>query len=164
MSSTARLILVATVMVAVLATAAFAAGTAEDSGQAIHVNGEGYAADGADVVAYFSLQPGDDPVGGSQEHAHEWRGATWLFSSAENLAAFRQNPERYAPAYGGYCAYAMARDRIAPIDPERWDIVDGRLYLNYNERTQRQWRDNVAQDIERADQAWPAQAARLSAE
>lgn len=164
MNPTARLVLVATVMVVVLATAAIAAGAAEDSGQAVHVNEQGYAADGADVVAYFSLQPGDAPVYGSQEHAYAWRGATWLFSSDENLAAFRKDPERYAPAYGGYCAYAMARDSLAAIDPERWDIVDGRLYLNYNRRTQRQWQNNASSDIERADQAWPDQAARLSSE
>lgn len=152
------------VALALAATAAaVAGGTPEDSGQAIHVDQDGHAAHGADVVAYFSLEPGDAPVYGSEEYRHEWRGATWLFATAGNLEAFRDDPERYAPEYGGYCAWAMARDKLAPIDPEKWDIVDGDLYLNYSARTQRSWRENQERDIRDADTAWPGWVETLGA-
>lgn len=132
-----------------------AGGEPEDSGAAVHVDKKGHAAGGADVVAYHSLEPGAEAVHGDEEHSYEWRGATWLFANERNLAAFQANPDKYAPAYGGYCAWAMARDDLATIGPDRWDIVDGRLYLNYNVRTQRRWREDRAADIDKADGNWP---------
>ncbi len=133
----------------------FAGGKPEDSGQAVHVDKNGRAAGGADVVAYFSLDPGDDAVIGSEQYSYEWRGAAWLFASQENLEKFRRNPEKYAPAYGGYCAWAMAKSDLAPIDPDMWAIEDGTLYLNYNRRTQNDWLSDRAELIENADAEWP---------
>ncbi len=134
----------------------FGAGTPEDSGLGVHVNDDGVAAQGADVVAYFSLAPGASAALGNERYAFVWQGATWLFSSTDNLDAFAVNPDRYAPRYGGYCAWAMARNKLATIDPDRWDIADDRLYLNYNATTQKSWLDNQASDIDRADENWPA--------
>ena len=111
------------------------------------------AAGGYDVVAYFIEHK---PVRGLPEHAMEWNGAKWLFSSDEHLMQFKENPEKYAPQYGGYCAYAVARGALASSDPEMWTITnDGKLYLNYSEDAQTGWladRDNL---IKKADQNWP---------
>jgi YHS domain-containing protein len=80
------------------------------------------------------------PVKGSAQFSYEWQGATWLFSSAENRDRFNAEPDRYAPQYGGFCAYAVSKGRTASIDPEAWKIVDGKLYLNYSKGVQKKCR------------------------
>jgi YHS domain-containing protein len=132
----------------------FAGGTPEDSGHGVHVDGDGVAAQGADVVAYYSLDTGESAVEGNQQFSSVWRGATWLFASEENLETFNTDPERYAPQYGGYCAWAMARDKLATIDPDRWDLSDGKLYLNYSTKTRNDWLENQAEDILQANGYW----------
>ena len=107
---------------------------------------------GADPVAYFTEGRHAE---GSDAHSTEWRGATWHFSSAANREAFEAEPERYAPQYGGYCAYAVAHGDTASIDPEAWTIVDGKLYLNYSRSIQKKWEADRASFIARADQNWP---------
>ncbi len=110
---------------------------------------------GADVVAYWSLEPGSEAVLGSDEFTHEWRGATWKFANAENLARFQADPEAYAPQFGGYCAFAVSHNFTKPTDPDRWDIVDGKLYLNLNGIAQRKWRKDREAAIERGHANWP---------
>jgi YHS domain-containing protein len=112
----------------------------------------GLAVDGYDVVAYFS---DGKPVKGSSAHTVEWNGAVWRFASAGHQAAFEREPERYAPAYGGYCAWAVANGYSADADPEAWAIVDGRLYLNYDKKVQAKWRQDVPGNIAKADVNWP---------
>ena len=90
---------------------------------------EGVAVKGYDPVAYFVE---GKPVKGSGKFEHKWMGAKWHFSSAENRDSFAKNPEKYAPQYGGYCAYAVSQGAIADIDPTAWKIVNGKLYLNLN--------------------------------
>jgi hypothetical protein len=80
---------------------------------------------------------------------------TYRFGSAENLARFKSDPEKYLPQYGGYCAYAMAIDRIADIDPSRWAIVEGKLYLNNNYLSYHLWSLNKSGNISSADRNWP---------
>ena len=80
---------------------------------------------GYDPVAYFTE---GRPVEGKRAHRHEWMGATWSFASAENRAAFVADPEKFAPRYGGYCAWAVSQGYTASIDPDAWRIVDGALY------------------------------------
>lgn len=111
----------------------------------------GLAAKGYDVVAYFTL---GQPTEGLPAHEHQWREAIWRFASAEHLAAFRTDPERYAPQYGGYCAWAMADGRKADIDPTAWRIVEGRLYLNYDADIQARWEADLPGFIARADEQW----------
>ena len=106
---------------------------------------------GHDVIAYYEQ---GQPVEGSSEFETQWQGATWRFSSAENLAKFEADPEAYAPQYGGYCAWAMARGYFAKGDPENWKIVDGRLYLNYNNDVQQKWERDIPGFIEQADAEW----------
>jgi YHS domain-containing protein len=110
------------------------------------------AIEGYDTVAYFTQQKA---VEGSAEHEFSWRGATWRFSSAENKQLFADDPERYAPSYGGYCAYAVSQNKTAGIEPEQWTIVDGRLFLNYNADVQARWLGDRDTFIEAADKNWP---------
>ncbi|MGF1520781.1 MAG: YHS domain-containing (seleno)protein [Leptolyngbyaceae cyanobacterium] len=125
--------------------------SAEAESLAIYVE-EGVAIKGADPVAYFTE---DAYVQGSDEFAHEWEGATWYFASAENRDAFANDPEAYAPEYGGYCAWAVSQGNTAPIDPTAWKIVDGKLYLNYNEDVQARWSEDIPGNIAKADENWP---------
>ncbi len=119
----------------------------------------GVAIDGTDAVAYFTESR---PVEGKREHSFEWNGATWRFASAENLEAFRADPERYAPQYGGYCAWAVSQGYTASTDPEAWDIVDGKLYLNYSKSVQSQWKQDKPGNITKADTNWPGIRAELA--
>jgi len=111
------------------------------------------ALDGYDAVAYHTE---GRAVEGSTEHTTRWKDATWRFASAENRARFEADPERYAPRYGGYCAYAVAQGATAPGDPEVWKIVDGRLYLNVNEKIAARWKQDIPGYIEKADANWPS--------
>jgi YHS domain-containing protein len=111
------------------------------------------AIDGYDPVAYFVE---GRPLKGAREFTHEWRGATFRFANARNLEAFRGAPEKYAPQYGGYCAWAVSQGYTADIDPDAWKIVGGKLYLNYNRDVQRKWETDVPGHIRRADANWPA--------
>ncbi len=107
---------------------------------------------GYDVVAYFTE---GKAVKGAKQFTYEWKGATWLFANAENLAAFMDSPERYAPQYGGYCAWAVSQGDTADIDPEAWKIVDGKLYLNYDADIQAKWAVDISGHIQKADENWP---------
>jgi len=108
---------------------------------------------GHDPVAYFDQK---GPVKGAKQFSHLWHGATWYFASAENRDKFAAEPERYAPRYGGYCAYAVAQGSTADIDPAAWSIVDGRLYLNYSLGVRGRWSKDIPGYIRRADTNWPA--------
>ena len=112
----------------------------------------GLAIRGTDPVAYFTE---GRPVEGVAEHSFEYLGATWRFASAENKAAFEADPERYAPQYGGYCAWAVSQGYTASIDPEAWSIVEGRLYLNYSKEVMKTWLADRDGHIARADASWP---------
>lgn len=101
---------------------------------------------GYDVVAYFKQQK---PVEGNDKYQYEWSGATWKFSSAENLEAFKQNPESFAPQFGGYCAYGISDGdgHKSPTSPDAFTIVDGKLYLNYNLKVRELWKNNQPERI-----------------
>jgi YHS domain-containing protein len=112
----------------------------------------GTAIEGYDPVAYFEE---GKPVEGDSDYAHEWMGATWYFASAENRDLFAADPEKYAPQYGGYCAWAVSQGYTAKIDPQAWAVVDDRLYLNYSLDVQKQWQQDVPGHITKADANWP---------
>ena len=107
---------------------------------------------GFDPVAYFSQ---GQPVKGEAALTYAWAGATWRFSSARSREAFKMDPARYAPQYGGYCAWAVSRGYTAEIDPEAWKIVDGKLYLNYSKSVRKQWEGDIPGNIEKANRHWP---------
>lgn len=108
----------------------------------------GVAIRGYDTVAYFTE---GKPLDGSDEFTTEWEGATWRFASQEHLDLFVAEPDKYAPQYGGYCAYGVAQDSLVKIEPHLWTIVDGKLYLNYNESVQSSWEQDIPAFITSAD-------------
>jgi len=113
---------------------------------------EGVGLKGYDPVAYFI---NGAPTKGSEQYSFAWKGVTYRFASAGNLEKFKADPEKYLPQYGGYCAYAMSLDRIADIDPSRWAIVNGKLYLNNGFVAEKLWSLNKSRNIVSADRNWP---------
>lgn len=108
---------------------------------------------GYDTVAYFTK---GEPVKGSSDFSTLYKNAQWYFSSKENLELFLNNPNQYAPQYGGYCAWAVSeKNDFAPGDPNQWAIVDGKLYLNYDKKIKTLWDANQAVHIQQADKNWP---------
>ena len=119
----------------------------------IEKDAKGVAVKGYDVVAYFTQQK---PVKGSAAFTHKWMGADWWFASAADRDLFAADPGKYAPRYGGYCAYGVSRGHAVPIDPEAWTIVEGKLYLNYSKGVQKDWSQAIPENIEKADRNWPS--------
>jgi YHS domain-containing protein len=117
----------------------------------VFATGEG-AIRGYDPVAYFTE---GKPVKGSAERTFEWKGETFRFASAEHLALFKAQPEKYAPQYGGYCAYAASEGATASTEPKAWTIVDNKLYLNYSLNIRTLWSKDIPGRIARADANWP---------
>jgi YHS domain-containing protein len=111
----------------------------------------GVGAGGYDVVSY--TQGG--PKKGNAKFSASYNGAKWYFTSAENMKAFQASPSKYAPAYGGYCAYAVANGVTAKGDPRLWKIVNGRLYLNLNKAAQSRWNADIPGNIASGNKNWP---------
>lgn len=124
-------------------------------GQTDYNTKKGFVAEGYDVVAYFS----NTVIEGDKRFTLEYDGVKYKFSSQENLDRFKANPKKYIPQYGGYCAYAIAvKAKKVSIDPETFEIRDGKLYLFYNAwgtNTLELWqKENVKGLQEKADQNW----------
>lgn len=113
---------------------------------------DGAAIRGYDAVAYFKE---GKALKGDPKFLHTWNGSVWHFANAGDLALFKAAPERYAPQYGGYCAFGTAGGYKAPIDPQAWAIVNDKLYLNYNKKVQESWKKDQKAMIEKADKNWP---------
>jgi len=109
------------------------------------------AVSGYDVVAYFTEQKA---VEGNSQYTLEYQGADWYFSSQEHLTLFKNDPEKYAPQYGGYCAWAMAVDKIAPGKAPYWTIYNDKLYLNYDKDVLDTWLADKDKFIKDADLVW----------
>lgn len=110
---------------------------------------------GYDTVAYFTdgaHRAGRADITG--EHA----AAVWRFASEPNLSRFLTSPERYVPAYGGYCAYGVSQGYLVKIDPEAWTILGDRLYLNYDLSVRDEWLRDPKRYIAIADRNWPTLA------
>lgn len=118
----------------------------------VNTNWRGLAIKGYDPVAYFTL---GKPQKGAKDFELRWQEARWRFVSQDHLERFQADPERYAPQYGGYCAWAVAQGKTAGIDPKRWKIVDGHLYLNYNADIQKRWEADIPGFIQKANANWP---------
>jgi YHS domain-containing protein len=130
-----------------------------DVGRPVNTIGspDGLAIRGYDPVAYFR---DGGPRLGKPEFSARYGGATWRFASAEHKALFDAEPERYLPAYGGFCAYGTSRGYLVKIEPEAWSIVNGRLYLNYDLGVRATWLDRKATYIARAGGNWPRLTAK----
>jgi YHS domain-containing protein len=107
---------------------------------------------GYDAVAYFSekaAKPGD------AANKLNWKGADWYFTSAENMKLFAASPEKYAPQYGGFCAFAAAKGAIAPGDPEAWTVFKEKLYINYSPAVREEWRQDIPGFLVESEKNWP---------
>ena len=118
-------------------------------------SGWDYAVGGNDVVAYFDLAEGDAPVAGLDRYTTDYKGVSWRFVSQENLDKFLADPDRYRPQFGGYCAWAMARNKLARGAPDVWYVYGGKLYLNVSPRYKREWLAHIDRDISRGEANWP---------
>lgn len=107
---------------------------------------------GYDPVAYFTE---GKPTKGNNDYTFEWMGEKFKFASAENLALFEADPEKYAPQYGGYCAYAVSEGYTASTVAEAWTVVDDKLYLNYSLGVRSRWAKNIPSRIDAANENWP---------
>lgn len=112
----------------------------------------GLAIKGYDPVAYFAA---GKPTRGTAGFSATYQGAVYRFASAENRDRFLVAPQTFAPQYGGYCAFAIALNTIADIDPDEWAIVDGKLYLNNSFFSQALWSLDKSGNIARGDRNWP---------
>jgi len=110
------------------------------------------AINGYDPVAFFR---NSKPVMGADSLSYSWKGATWFFANRSNLQSFKEKPEKYAPQYGGYCAYGTSQGHKAPTEVGTWTILDDKLYFNYNEKVKRLWVKDQSGYIQKADQQWP---------
>lgn len=112
----------------------------------------GIAIRGYDTVAYFTQ---GEAVKGKRRYSHEWQGARWLFSNAENRDAFAAEPARFAPQFGGHCAWWMTQGKANRIDPEAFTLHEGRLYLFYSKAYKEIYDGDLPGHIARAEQNWP---------
>jgi uncharacterized membrane protein len=147
---------------AVLLTAALVAAAAvhtatQSTPRSTYNSTRGVALDGYDVVAYFTA---GKPIRGQSTLTVDWQGTVWRFATAANRDAFASAPDKYAPQFGGFCAYGVSRGYAVDIDPDAWSIVDGKLYLNYSKSVQRTWEKDRTSYIEKARVNWPAIAAK----
>ena len=109
------------------------------------------AVSGYDTVSFFD----GIPLKGKSDFSAHYEGAVWLFHTQENLDKFTQSPSQYAPQYGGYCAWAIAKnDNLAPGNPLYWKTVNNKLYLNYDQKIQELWEKNMTLFIESGDKNW----------
>jgi len=106
---------------------------------------------GYDPVSYFSMS---SPKLGTSKYTATYKGAIYRFSSETHRDMFKQNPGKYAPQYGGYCAFGVAMEKKFDTDPLAWRIVDGKLYLNLNKDVQKKWLTDVPGYLEQSDENW----------
>ena len=112
---------------------------------------KGIAIKGYDPVAFFTEKKA---MVGDQNIVFDWSGSQWRFISKENLELFKMNPEKYAPQYGGYCAYGVSENHKSPTDPNAWTVVGNKLYLNYSLKVKELWSTDIPGRINKADENW----------
>lgn len=120
---------------------------AQKKSEPIYMTKEG-AIGGYDPVSYFIES---QPIKGEGSITYNWKNAVWHFSSEKNRKLFAENPEKYAPQYGGWCAYGWAKGYPAKTDPQAWRVVANKLYLNYNQNVQKDWDKKQDQYIQEAN-------------
>jgi YHS domain-containing protein len=135
--------LIAIAAVSLMSTAALAGDFFETDGVALR---------GYDPVAYFVAAV---PQKGQAQYSYEYKGSKFYFASDANRRAFMEAPERYAPQFGGYCAYGTSQGYKVSTQPDAFAVVKDKLYLNYNKKVQEIWRQDVPGNIERAEKNWP---------
>ena len=112
---------------------------------------DGVAIKGYDAVSLFE---GSKPEMGMMEYSYKWMYAEWQFASEEHLMMFMENPEKYAPQFGGYCAYAVGLNKLVPADPVFHTIKNGKVYLNVNDDAEKLFRKDLSNNIMKAEENW----------
>jgi YHS domain-containing protein len=110
------------------------------------------AMNGYDPVAFFT---DTKPVNGSPFITAEYEGAVYLFASEEHKKLFSENPDKFAPQFGGFCAYGVGLDKLFPIDINTWQVRDNKLYLNLNSAILKEFNANFNGNIDQAGKNWP---------
>ena len=123
----------------------------------VNVDADGLAVSGHDPIAYVADKR---PVAGDAAHASTHLGATYHFASADHKATFDADPATHAPRYGGYCAYAASQNRLSPVEPDQFEIVDGQVLLFTNKEFRDLFNQDPAGHKAKADQNWPGLVAR----
>lgn len=118
----------------------------------INANSNDVAIQGYDPVAYFTEGA---PTKGSAQYTATYKNAIYQFSSEQNRDLFRADPSKYAPQYGGFCAFGVTKGRKFDTDPMAWRVVDGKLYLNLNKDVQKLWVEDIPGYITNANDTWP---------
>ena len=121
----------------------------------LNLDKTGVAIQGYDPVAFFTDHK---PVKGRPEFASKHEGATYHFASAEHKAMFEKEPSKYEPVFGGYCAYGVSRNKLAPIDIEAFQIVNGRLLLQYSKGVRDDFNKDTQGNLAQAEKNWPGLA------
>jgi YHS domain-containing protein len=116
-----------------------------------YADNHGLAINGYDPVAYFNEEK---PVSGSDRFSYSWQQVEWHFKDQANLDAFKSNPEKYAPQFGGYCAYGTSENHKSPTEPAAFTMVEGKLYLNYNQKVKQLWLKDMKGHIVKAEKNW----------
>ena len=124
---------------------------------AVNTQSDNLALRGYDAVAYFT---DGQAIRGVAQFEATWNDAKWRFASAEHRDRFVNAPDKFAPQFGGYCAWAVGHGYTADGDPEVWKIVDDRLYLNYSKRVQMKWEANIPEFIRQGQANWPTVLAK----
>lgn len=112
---------------------------------------DGVAIKGYDAISLFE---GNEQEMGIMEYSYKWMGAEWQFTSEEHLMMFKENPEKYAPQFGGYCAYAVGLNKLVPADPAFRTIENDKVYLNVNGDAEKLFRKNLSKNIMKAEKNW----------
>ncbi|HZY81590.1 MAG TPA: YHS domain-containing (seleno)protein [Cyclobacteriaceae bacterium] len=119
--------------------------------QSRYFNTDGVAIRGYDPVAYFTE---NKPVEGSKNFSYKWDATEWHFKDQKNLEAFKANPQKYAPQFGGWCAYGVSEDHKSPTEADAFTVVNDKLYLNYNTKVKELWSKDRDERIRKAETNW----------
>lgn len=138
--------ILSTFLMAAAAVSVFA-----DSAKMAATGPDNVAIKGYDTVAYFT---DGRAMKGKSEFAATWNEVEWHFANAAHRSLFAENPERYAPQFGGFCASGLSQGKKAVADPEAWTIVDGKLYINFSKGARDRWRKDKAKNIKKAEENW----------
>jgi YHS domain-containing protein len=123
----------------------------------LNLDKTGVAIQGYDPVAFFTDHR---PVKGDQKYLAKRDGAIYFFASKEHKDLFTQDPAKYEPVFGGYCAYGVSRDKLVEIDVEAFQIVDGKLLLQYSKGVRDDFNADQAGNLAKANVNWPALVAK----
>lgn len=123
----------------------------------VNLDKNGIAIQGYDPVAFFTQ---NRPVKGVPQFESKYNGARYLFATADDKAMFDANPAKYEPEFGGFCAYGASKGHTAPIKIEAWQIVNGRLLMQYDLGVKKEFNKDQQGNLQKADKNWPAIVAK----